>query len=637
MLEDSTSSPGYSCEQFHLQSSLMPEAPTSPPDCYTAITFAPVQGFIEKSRKLRDLYGSSYLLSLLAQSICAAAGEENVVSPALPNITQGMPNQIILRGKFSKTEVEQWFSATWAGITDSCRQWVMDEVQGNWTYFWNRDWSLWAKHTWELFHVTGEPGESITQVRQRLNEKKRSRGWTGINWQGESSTLSGTDAVAWAELGKIAKPSEQLEPWRKGEDDKSPVERFYQALSYALGEAFIEDIEDFQRKPETIKKQLCQEFGAAFVDPDEELSIPELTKRLITHKAIVKKLIERVGELSYLKDLEQQLEKDLNPKSFTDLNRLQHKQTGEPQYWTGWFQGDGDGASDYLKWLGKQGRDVEEQGTTAFSTEMRRWGEALKVKEKECLPNGNGRMIYAGGDDFLGVLYKPKAQLEPRECLTWFSTFNSEVWNSLQLQDPDHPEQPLLRGANRVPKKITPSVGFVWVSPKVPQRDVLQHCREAEQSAKSKGKNRIAFRIVFSGGNYLEWVCPWWVLESGLFEQYRDRNGVQGISNSANWTHLYNDVAVLESRHAFGAQGDEQFEVAQALFQAYFGEDNRILDETYWWNQKNEYEKVIHAGILGDRQNFEKHNGLDQKKVTKALNDWVINLAKVGFYLCSDT
>jgi hypothetical protein len=35
---------------------------------YTAITFAPVQGFIEKSRKLTDLYGSSFLLSYLAKT-----------------------------------------------------------------------------------------------------------------------------------------------------------------------------------------------------------------------------------------------------------------------------------------------------------------------------------------------------------------------------------------------------------------------------------------------------------------------------------------------------------------------------------------------------------------------------------------
>ena len=50
------------------------------------ITFAPVQGFISNSRKLRDLYGSSLLLSYLAKAILDDAqqrlGPDAVVSPA---------------------------------------------------------------------------------------------------------------------------------------------------------------------------------------------------------------------------------------------------------------------------------------------------------------------------------------------------------------------------------------------------------------------------------------------------------------------------------------------------------------------------------------------------------------------------
>ena len=54
---------------------------------YKAITFAPVQGFIEKSRKLRDLYGSSFILSYLAKAICnkAQSLDCQVISPASIN------------------------------------------------------------------------------------------------------------------------------------------------------------------------------------------------------------------------------------------------------------------------------------------------------------------------------------------------------------------------------------------------------------------------------------------------------------------------------------------------------------------------------------------------------------------------
>ncbi|WP_413167932.1 Cas10/Cmr2 second palm domain-containing protein [Capilliphycus salinus ALCB114379] len=103
-------------------------------------------------------------------------------------------------------------------------------------------------------------------------------------------------------------------------------------------------------------------------------------------------------------------------------------------------------------------------------------------------------MIYAGGDDFLGVLYNTEKQISPGECLQWFCKFKSQVWHQ--------PER----------KRITPSVGFVWAGPQVPQRDVLQHCHLAEKSAKRTGRDRIAFRILFNSGNHLEWVCPWWML-----------------------------------------------------------------------------------------------------------------------------
>ena len=93
---------------------------------YTAITFAPVQGFIEKSRKLRDLYGSSFILSYLAESLCRAAkkhqnytkpyqpkdpkdADDPVISPALINVTQGTPNQIILQGYFPEKEAKKAF------------------------------------------------------------------------------------------------------------------------------------------------------------------------------------------------------------------------------------------------------------------------------------------------------------------------------------------------------------------------------------------------------------------------------------------------------------------------------------------------------------------------------------------------
>lgn len=687
-------------------------------ECYTAITFAPVQGFIEKSRKLRDLYGSSFILSYLAEALCKAADKHGceVISPALINVTQGIPNQIVLKGEFPNEKAAEVFYIAWSGITNSCREWIEKNVKYNksgekWVYCWRREWQLWTNYAWEFFWVQGEEGESIGKVRGKLSDVKRSRNWTGINWMGESSTLSGADAIAVPSLGTI-KPKE----WNY-ETQKKEIREFYQQLSRQVGKAFLSHIEEeltkcsdeasqkkarqklevrygkgFVRFVENRlpkmspddRQNLTAEYGEAIIDPTEELSIPELIKRLITLEAIASPLGIDTREI---------------PETFRDLNRLNRKRKAEGKIpdneepdnrWTGWFQGDGDKAGDYLKKLSEQPNADPAKLTYDFSHAMLHWGE--KHLKPSLNDTGKGRIIYAGGDDLFGVFYRTPPQpkflsslvenltqeavkakpelkneiekvqqqikhqglhqnvtiqqeireqfvkiieeqsqqegfekcleeaglnykeaislfenhiLQPQECLDWFYQFKSDeqkkdtVWNK-HNQD------------------ITVSVGFVWAAPNVPQRDVLQHCREAEKSAKDNGRDRLALRILFNGGNSIEWVCPWRYLQVVL-EGYRDRD------RGKNWGHIYEDVAVLKSRHAFkGNQSD----IAIALFEIYFIKCDPFLDlrnEEVLWNHKDANNKKI-SGILGEKA--------DCENPAKALNQWIINLAQVGFHLC---
>ncbi|WP_199331481.1 type III-B CRISPR-associated protein Cas10/Cmr2 [Aulosira sp. FACHB-615] len=665
---------------------------------YTAITFAPVQGFIEKSRKLRDLYGSSFILSYLASTICRKARDKGfwVVSPATINLTQGTPNQIIIKGDFPETEVKEVFDSAWDGVIQTCRQWIEDHVPGE--YHWRRTWNLWSSYAWEFFWGQGE---SITNARGNLDQIKRRRNWTAINWTGESSTLSGADAIAIPSLGSNHPKT------YKYETQKNEIKAFYQQLSYAVGHDFIEHIrnelkkknpeihsrlverygqgfikfieERFPKISQQERDELIREYGSGIIDPDEELSIAELIKRLITLEAIASPIGIPTQEI---------------PETYRDLNRLNTKRKKdklEPDNrWTGWFQGDGDKAGEYLKKLS----DIE---TNNFSLAMITWGE--NILKKSLNNTGCGRIIYAGGDDFLGVLYRtppdkrflgklvtyltdkagksaPKlakeittfrqefdsrglhkdvklsvelrhefAQiikdnyksdgilkealadaglkyqeaeilfrepvLKPQECLDWFYNFNSANENALWKQH----KQP-----------IGVSVGFVWAAPGVPQREVLQNCRDVEKIAKNQGRDRLAIRILFNGGNYIDWVCPWWCLQEVL-QGYCDRHGQTGAK--ANWGHIYADVALLESRHAFKG---EQTEIALALFKIYFPDVNKRLnlkDNKILWNQPeedNEKKKIISYGILGNKK--------DCKDANEALNNWIINLAKIGFQLC---
>jgi CRISPR-associated protein Cmr2 len=615
-------------------------------ECYIVVTFAPVQGFIEKSRKLRDLYGSSYILSFLSWVICQAAlalQKDCVVSPASPDVTQGMPNQIILKGNFTDADgekIKKAFYKAWGILVNSCLTWIEKEVKG-WNYdYWKRDWDLWEKHAWEFFWVSGKSGERITDVRELMNQVKCQRDWTGINWQWESSSLSGTDAIAYPNLGSIGNPSNY-----NYQHEKTEIRRFYEGLSKQLGESFIKEAKLTFTSEEY--EERSKKYGSSFIDPREELSIPELIKRLITHLAIVKKISDGLPQLGLDVDSKglQDIAEDLKPNSFKDLNRLKDEDSDEEKYWTAWFLGDGDGAAKYFKMLSKLGSEEEKTKTSEFSREMREWGKDLKDNQRKYLP-GKGRMVYAGGDDFLGILYEDNCQISPQLCLQWFYNFKSQIWQKLQ------------------PKKITASVGFVWAGPQVPQRDVLQHCHKAEDSAKKTGRDRIAFRILFNSGNHIEWVCPWWLLdkeefakvsitaEKNLIESYRDRN--QG----KNWTNFYQDVATLKSRHAFS---DDRIDIALGLIEIYFGDvwQKIISDRNNWWNFYDEDEIQTFTGILGDAKRFKpkyppqlylfvlKIDYLasilffcdhlnDDPKVKEAFNNWVINLAKVGFYLTDD-
>lgn len=600
---------------------------------YTAITFAPVQGFIEKSRKLRDLYGSSYLLSFLAWTICyvAECNDCKVVSPALPNVTQGMPNQIIIRGDFKEEDAEFALNTAWECVTETCRDWIEKQVEDKadgtkWNYqSWKRIWGLWTKYAWEFFWVQGNPGESISDVRQRLNEKKRCRGWTGINWQGESSTLSGADAIAYPGLG-IHEPQKY-----NYQAQKASVEEFYTQLSQKLGESFIDSMG--LKLSEASRLDRSKEYGESFIVANEELSVPELIKRLVIHQAIAEKLIERfklrfqVDETNIAEISEQirELSEDLNPYSFKDISRLNENKYIDDSYQIvreklphqGWFQGDGDKAGDLLKSFANTSEEASK--TNEFSELMRNWGKDFKNYFKNRPPE-DCRVVYAGGDDFLGVFYENKqiGELKSQRCVDFFSSFKKEVWD----QNNNQPDK----------KPITVSVGFVWAASGIPQRDVLQHCREAEKSAKTKGRDRIAFRVLFNNGNHVEWVCPWWLLEAGLLSSYCDREG-NPEKEKQNWTHIYNDVAILESRHAFD---EKSTDVARALFEVYFPTHiSTIKQEENWWNRYDADERLV-GGILGNPESYYKDDidEIDDTKVNKALNDWIINLAKVGFQLC---
>lgn len=521
---------------------------------YTAISFAPVQGFIEKSRKLRDLYGASLILSYLSQKISVAVNcTENckVISPALIHVQEGMPNRILVQGDLNRNDVGKALSESWAKVLQECRSWLERSLSfAPESFYWQQEWEKWQRYTWEIFWGQGDTPDAAMRD---LERRKLKRDWTGINWIGDSSSLTGTDAIAWHRLGQ-----EDSHPGRSlSTVEKLELQTFYRQLAWVLDNPKYNYAKDAPEDDRAIEGR--------YIAANERLSIPELVKRLVTYSPIARMI--GMTELD---------------EGFTEISR-------EPGQWTGWFMGDGDKVGDALKTIGN-----DDAAQLAFSEAMRNWGEEFK----QDFSRDWGRVVYAGGDDFLGIFYTPKTETSTTEsqnrkasqklaadALTWLKQFKQQ-WQS-------HGQ------------KITVSMGFVWAANRVPQRDILQHCREAEKQSKSLGRDRVTIRIVFNSGQYVEWTCPWDTLK--LLDLYADRE------DGKNWTHLYKDWAYLKSRHAirFQDMGEDSVdrELALAMLNLYFDGWQEYIPD---W-------KTV-AGGNNDA----------------AIVQWIDDLVQVGWQLCSN-
>ena len=559
---------------------------------YTAISFAPVQGFIEKSRKLRDLYGASQILSYLSYNIIQKAQKEphclEIIQPYLTSsqqissVKRGVPNVLLFKGNHELTydQAKLLLRDTWQEILVTCRAWIeknikIEDIEGLDKYHWGQEWTRWRDYTWEVFTGKGSDPPSAMKV---MEASKLKRDWIAINWVGESSSLTGTDAIAWPRLGDI-----RIKPGTKSTLDKiekKQQDRFYDLLARRSERC------KFDQKPE-----------GKFIAVNERLSIPELVKRLVTldkEPDIIALNMPKLGE------------------GFREIRRKPEQLI--PGQWTGWFMGDGDQMGEYLKKVSIHSGD---EGIKHVSQQLIAWGEKFYNHDID----GLGRIVYAGGDDFLGVIYSPDPfkPIAAISAFQWLYTFSEKWWQTNGLTPiQDFPKL----GKCRSPSV---SIGFVWAAHSVPQRDVLQHCREAEKRSKSLGRDRVTIRVVFNSGQYVQWTCPWDYLH--VLKNYRDRDGYTWGNKYLNWTHIYNDWEHLKARHAIALNDKENVNeyIALELFQLYFGDRSPRTDEL----------KPVSRDYFSEGDNCKHITG--EKYSAKAIIEWIDGLVKVGWQLCSDT
>jgi CRISPR-associated protein Cmr2 len=313
-------------------------------------------------------------------------------------------------------------------------------------------------------------------------------------------------------------------------------------------------------------------LGEAFADENEEISLTELVKRLVTFKAVVGKALVNPN------DLEAEIQQLIPPRF--DKASTRAKEASKPESIV-WFMADGDGVSVHLKSLKNNIQnaplapdlvvdDAEAEATALkkFSADMRDWAAGLYNTIPADFPN-KATVVYAGGDDLFGALHESEPgdrDLFREDLWKWLQTF-PDIWKQCDQEG------------------LTVSMGLVWADANVPQREALQHARDAEASAKTRGKDRFALRLLYASGNHLEWTCPWeWL--GPILAYYTDREGrsnhppnrrrIDGLEPS--WRHLAEDLQWLQRRQAIATKSPPLKEprqeaaerTARTLWQAYF-------------------------------------------------------------------
>jgi CRISPR-associated protein Cmr2 len=121
----------------------------------------------------------------------------------------------------------------------------------------------------------------------------------------------------------------------------------------------------------------------------------------------------------------------------------------------------------------------------------------------------NGKVIFAGGDDFLLLAPITEAVNLTNDLHNlWTGNLSSLTQPLTPLVDgwvKDHQEQ-----IYPVPgSKMTFSLGLVIAQRRIPQSLWHRGLNYAYKRAKNEGRNRVCVQVLFNSGQSLEWVCPW--------------------------------------------------------------------------------------------------------------------------------
>jgi len=432
-------------------------------------TITPVQDFIVQSRKLKDLFGSSDILSCMSEigmKICKREGGE-FIFPLLQEKEVSYPNRFLVEFKDKRIEeikniakdIEDKLLKFLRGLNDLNHPKIYEHLENYFTFY------------WAVSEIESNYKSGFDKVEKLLAGAKNTRFFNQLgNGEGEKGrkcSICGERNVV-IYNGKLKFPKEQYE------NDKPKKNKIAQKNEGLCGVCYVK-----RRYGDVKKGKFDSTADIALMHIFEKVKRKEFrllnkNSQLFFRENLTEKYLKEQGLLGN-KKLEDFL------KEWEKFNKLLKEKNFKQTSYYAVIMFDGDSMGEWLS--GKNlNADIKE-----FHRFMSKRLSLYSMEAKEIVKFPKGEAVYAGGDDFLGFVnlnYLFEVLKDLRE--KWDEIVNKLLQENFELK-----------------KDFTFSAGVVVAHYKTPLAYVLGKVREAEKTAKefnNKRKNAITFTVLKRSG-----------------------------------------------------------------------------------------------------------------------------------------
>lgn len=541
-------------------------------------SLTPVQGFIEGSRSVRDLWVSSRLLTkLVGKAIEAGVKEGGCPLYPTGNLSRhdSIPNQFVMlfddkdKAEAAASAMEVAVRGKWEDLAGKVQTLLTEKWFGHGN--WNDDWAeqvgrYFETHTVVLQFTNSVPWEKRwAELNRAIAANKAIRNFPGDHGRGRHKcTMMG-------ELEQMGPTGEARgrKFWQDVSGDHIDgiwIRENERLCAVALVKRFLPSVSADYRKdiPDTATIAVKPWYDLAQSKvPDEWQNFHDRYKDL-NEKLKGKVTLGRVVLAATLPQLQKEAGAPVDVCGLWNARQELRKAAreanlGAPPAYLAAIALDGDHIGDLLN----QGQD--KQYYNDLSEQLLQYAQ-----EAENIIEAQGQPIYTGGDDLLALLplkHFPKGEYDQGD--------KSVLEVALDLR-------------RRYPHIATVSGGLTIFHYKYDLRSALRLTREAIQEAKRCGRNRIGIRVAKHSGGHLGFTLRWQNLArlSALYEWFAqgvsDRwmtrlATVQPAAEALDYEILANQVAYFVER----TEGLKKSEKAQ------FVTDVRNLFEAVWNDQRS--------------------------------------------------